>query len=186
MQVLESAIFESNQVSRIANELRVVLRLNVEMSQESTVTLSGLVGTLTPSTPALMVSVSGVNVPAEWVQGAGKLIVTMPQHVPANEAIRIVFTLRNSPGAQQPCIVTADIRPAVENLVLKSTLEGAVLASDALPLFVSTFATEDLKVRGQWNKIVVCRLHVCSKLLVSLAFRLSYPLSTVQETSPVP
>ena len=148
-------MFESNQVSRIANELRTVLRLNVEMSQGSTVTLSGLVGALTPSNPALMISVSGVRMPAEWVRSTGQLIVTMPQHIPASEAIRIVFTLRNSPGVQQPCIITAEIRPAVENLVLKHTLEGAVLASNAVPLFISTFATEDSRVRGQWNKIVV-------------------------------
>ena len=154
--MLEAKVYETSPVSRISNELRVVFRLNVEMRQGDLITLRGLTGSLTPSNPVLPANVGGVNVAADWVQDTGTLVLAAPRRFEAGEAMRMSFVLRNSPGAQRARTVEAEIRPAAEGVVLKAALDGAVLASDALPVFVSSYATEDSKVAGQWNLITVC------------------------------
>jgi hypothetical protein len=164
-----SSIQESSSVQGVSNILTVEVEIQTDDGQfvnipaGSSITVSGLAGSQTPSTKELLVSGHRIDKLASWDQKQGVLVVSvnaMP-HLPVPSSIRFSFELRNPSAAQATrtawvMVSTSDTSyGGASARVSCRTRPGCVgvLAATEAPKFSSIRVFEKTRYAGRTNTL---------------------------------
>jgi hypothetical protein len=144
--ITTATISESSMVQTSINTITITLQADVELLSSDVVTITGLTGSQTIDTAALVLSgtdaaIFGAATPSTsaWTQITGVLVLTTNTGVAANTDIVVIIQLRNPSAAQTAVTPSVAITGSVT--IASTTFASAVLGSATSDAFLTAVAT---------------------------------------------
>jgi hypothetical protein len=132
------------------NVITAAITANAALSYGSALTITGLIGSATPSTdvlkvwstPSFRVAATGV-----WEQTAGILVVSLARNIPAHEPWAVSFNITNPERGQNPIeLPFAAVTSAAKDigLAIAPTRSARPVLTNAYPLLVAAFRNKSI------------------------------------------
>ena len=178
--IVSLTINESTKAQGAINRLKVQFAFDFYMSYGTSITLTGLTGTLT-STATLELHGEDSQLFREpsqsapttgtWEQGTGTLSFSIKQRtiIDAARDIVVEFDLVNPAAVREESVISLAV-PA--HIAEAKTFATRVLEANQAPSFVSALVSENSQVAGTWNTITISfsvntELHANSQITIT-------------------